>query len=147
MSYSEEDFIPGTPPEIREQVIVATLDLLPEKSRKLYENEYDLFMHWCKKKTVTTESLLLTYLSKIGKTFKCLSLWSKFSRRCLFSGNLSSQTSFNPKYSLSHSPFSPQTHLLDTSKSFLSTPSFLFRFLSLFCYVFCFFASFKNPSS
>ena len=31
MSDSEGDFIPGTPPEIREQVIAATLDLLPAK--------------------------------------------------------------------------------------------------------------------
>lgn len=81
MSDSEEDFIPGTPPEIREQAIAATLDLLPAKSRKLYEKEYDLFMHWCKQKTVSniSESVLLTYLSEKAKTFKCSSLWSKFS--------------------------------------------------------------------
>ena len=38
MTDSEEDFILGISLEIRQQAIAPTLDLLPAKSRKLYEN-------------------------------------------------------------------------------------------------------------
>lgn len=82
-SDSDDDYvISGTPPEIRKLADAVSLDLLPSKSRKLYEKEYETFTTWCKQKNVSniaSESVLLAYLSEKSKTLKSSSLWSKFS--------------------------------------------------------------------
>ncbi|KAJ8910142.1 hypothetical protein NQ315_016111, partial [Exocentrus adspersus] len=58
-----------------------TLSLLPEKSKKLYEKQYDLFVKWCKTKKIYKylENVLLAYFSEKAKTLKLSSLWSIYS--------------------------------------------------------------------
>ena len=44
--------IQNTPPDILETANIATLILLPEKSKKRYEREHDLFIFWRKDKKI-----------------------------------------------------------------------------------------------
>lgn len=77
---SESDEI-CTPPEITEAAKVASLNLLPEKSQKLYVSVYKLFMDWklAKKATSFSESVLLVYFSELSQKYKSSSLWTHYS--------------------------------------------------------------------
>lgn len=79
-SDSEND-IPNTPPEIQEAASVASLNLLPEKSRKLYMTTYDAFLNWRKEKNINSfsESVLLVYFTELSTKFKPSTLWSTYS--------------------------------------------------------------------
>lgn len=59
----------------------ATLNSLPEKSRKQYEKVYNRFMDWCEKNEVKafTESGLLAYFNEKSKDLKSSSLWAEYS--------------------------------------------------------------------
>lgn len=81
ISSDDDEEIMDIPVEIKEKAKAASLGLLPAKSRKIYETEYELFMGWCKKNRVMTvnETALLAYLNELSKRYKNSSLWSKFS--------------------------------------------------------------------
>ncbi|XP_031355092.1 uncharacterized protein LOC116178061 isoform X3 [Photinus pyralis] len=57
------------------------LDLLPAKSRELYENNYLRFMNWRKSQNVDTfsENILIKYLTELSATVKPSTLWSHYS--------------------------------------------------------------------
>ncbi|KAB0804676.1 hypothetical protein PPYR_01646 [Photinus pyralis] len=70
-----------TPPDVAETAKKVTLELLPSKSRKIYEKRYDEFIKWCNSNRINkySENVLLTYFSKQAETYKAPSLWSLFS--------------------------------------------------------------------
>lgn len=59
----------------------AVQDLLPQKSKFLYEKAYKEFLKWCDRKNVNnyTESVLLAYFAERSKTYKPSTLWSHYS--------------------------------------------------------------------
>lgn len=69
------------PTEIVEAAEAATLSLLPEKSKKTYDNAYRRFEDWCHLKNVNgiNETVLLAYFSERSKQVKSSSLWSEYS--------------------------------------------------------------------
>lgn len=61
-------------------------DLLPSKSRKRYEKQYNQFLSWCKEKGVNSfrEEVFLAYFSELSKVLKSNTLWSRYSMmKCL----------------------------------------------------------------
>ncbi|KAK4882654.1 hypothetical protein RN001_005973 [Aquatica leii] len=77
---SDED-IQWTPPELRELAIAAINNLLPEKSKNMYEKEYEKFMAWCATKNVTivTENVTIAFFETISKQYKSSTLWKIYS--------------------------------------------------------------------
>lgn len=71
-----------TPPEITESAKSITAGLLPEKSRKLYEAEYEAFIAWRKGKNTSSfsENVLLAYFSDLSEKYASSSLWCKYSK-------------------------------------------------------------------
>ena len=59
----------------------ATSDILPSKSREIYEKELRQFNVWRKEKAVDllNEDVLLEYFSTIAKTAKASTLWCRYS--------------------------------------------------------------------
>lgn len=70
-----------TPPDILETATKMTNNLLPEKSRKIYEKTYEEFMDWRMKKNTTSysENVLLAYFQEMSEKLKSPTLWTKFS--------------------------------------------------------------------
>lgn len=62
---SEEDL----PPEVTEEAQKVVLDLLPTKSREIYECAYKRFIKWCEEKDIKTysENALLVYFADLAK--------------------------------------------------------------------------------
>lgn len=81
MDVENENDFPLTPPEIREAAEVASLNLLPEKSRKLYNKTYESFLKWQNEKKTTSfsESTLLVYFSELSAKYKSSTLWTYYS--------------------------------------------------------------------
>lgn len=71
-----------TPPELREIANNTLNQLLPEKSRKVYEKDYETFTIWCNSKAVgkITENVLIAYFEEQSKTKKSSTLWSLYSK-------------------------------------------------------------------
>jgi hypothetical protein len=69
------------PLEIIEAASSAVLNLLPNKSRKLYDAAYNRFREWCveKKARIYTENVLLAYFSEKSKDYKSSTLWAQYS--------------------------------------------------------------------
>lgn len=59
----------------------ASKELLPEKSREIYEKQYKKFKEWCAYKNVENlnENVLLAYFYEKSKDFKASTLWSHYS--------------------------------------------------------------------
>ncbi|KAK4887441.1 hypothetical protein RN001_003712 [Aquatica leii] len=76
-----ENEIDCTPPEVREVAKDATKNLLPVKSKAVYEKEYVRFNKWCKNSSVRTitENSLLAYFVEMQKTKKPTSMWIVYS--------------------------------------------------------------------
>lgn len=76
-----------TPPELRQIAENATSDLLPKKSREIYEKEFKNFDIWCTQNKVTSvsENILLAYFEIQSKKKKSSTLWSIYSmlRSCI----------------------------------------------------------------
>lgn len=75
MSDSESDC------EIDKAAEAALATLVPEKSRKIYEETYRKFDSWCAEKNVgnVEEKILLAYFSKLSSAYKPSTLWSTYS--------------------------------------------------------------------
>lgn len=60
---------------------VETMNYLPNKSRKQYEKQYELFMDWKMTKNITSfsEDVLLAYFNELSNKFKSTSLWVHYS--------------------------------------------------------------------
>jgi hypothetical protein len=56
-------------------------ELLPAKSRKIYEKQYQSFLKWCNEKNVEvySENALLVYFNEKSKVFRSSTLWSHYS--------------------------------------------------------------------
>ena len=67
--------------DIKAAVEEASKELLPEKSREIYEKQYRKFNEWCASKTVENlnEDVLLAYFYEKSKEFKASTLWSHYS--------------------------------------------------------------------
>lgn len=81
-SDSEEETISFcTPPDLVERANEATADLLPNKSKKIYEVCYKRFTEWCETKSVgnITENVVLAYLKEKSEILKPSTLWSEYS--------------------------------------------------------------------
>ncbi|KAB0797682.1 hypothetical protein PPYR_08675 [Photinus pyralis] len=112
-----------TPEEISEKAKEVTLQLLPNKSKKKYDIQYDLFMKWCATKHVKrySESVVLAYLSELSAKYKSSTLWSIHSmlkatlsvRQNVDIGSYVKVNAFLKKQSVGHIP--------KTSKTFTST--------------------------
>ncbi|KAJ8974496.1 hypothetical protein NQ317_019454, partial [Molorchus minor] len=73
--------------EIVEAANIAISNLLPTKSRSLYDIAYNRFKKWCAKKNVQvySENVLLAYFSENAKNYKSSTLWAHYSmvKSCL----------------------------------------------------------------
>lgn len=78
---SSDSEFSNTPPDIVEAAKNVSLNLLPEKSKTKYENEYILFINWCQSQKIKkySENVLLTYFGQKAQTLKSSTLWSKYS--------------------------------------------------------------------
>ncbi|KAJ3661734.1 hypothetical protein Zmor_006121 [Zophobas morio] len=76
-----------TPPEIRENARIAVQNLLPEKSKPVYEKQYQVFNKWCteNKIEIISENVMLAYFERMTKNKKSSTVWSSYSmlRTCL----------------------------------------------------------------
>lgn len=71
-----------TPPEIIEAAQETSLKLLPEKSRRRYENAYDKFISWRRIKQIKSsfsENVMLAYFNEISQKIKPSTLWTQYS--------------------------------------------------------------------
>lgn len=77
MDITEEEL----PEDVLEAANMASLQLLPAKSREKYEKQYELFSKWCEQRGIKTlkEEVLLAYFLKLSKEFKPNTMWSKYS--------------------------------------------------------------------
>ena len=75
-----EDFV-CTPPDLKEEVEKSLAELLPEKSKGLYNATYDSFRKWMTSKRAKSisENTVLGYFPELAKTFKASTLWAKYS--------------------------------------------------------------------
>ncbi|KAJ8973903.1 hypothetical protein NQ317_018858, partial [Molorchus minor] len=66
---------------------IAISNLLPTKSRSLYDIAYNRFKKWCAEKNVQvySENVLLAYFSENAKNYKSSTLWAQYSmvKSCL----------------------------------------------------------------
>ncbi|KAJ8976500.1 hypothetical protein NQ317_018444 [Molorchus minor] len=73
--------------EIVEAANIAISNLLPTKSRSLYDIAYNRFKKWCAEKNVEvySENVLLAYFSENAKNYKSSTLWAQYSmvKSCL----------------------------------------------------------------
>ncbi|KAJ8968472.1 hypothetical protein NQ317_009227, partial [Molorchus minor] len=73
--------------EIVEAANIAISNLLPTKSRSLYDIAYNRFKKWCAEKNfqVYSENVLLAYFSENAKNYKSSTLWAQYSmvKSCL----------------------------------------------------------------
>jgi hypothetical protein len=81
MDIENENDFSLTPPEIRDTAEVASLNLLPEKSRKVYNMAYESFLNWQKEKKTTSfsESTLLVYFTELSTKYKSSTPWTYYS--------------------------------------------------------------------
>ncbi|XP_063910019.1 uncharacterized protein LOC135143278 [Zophobas morio] len=71
--------LPGTPPEVAEAA--GAVNLLPEKSQKLYKIAYNQFMKWKQEKKITSfsERVILAYFADLSSKYKISTLWTYYS--------------------------------------------------------------------
>lgn len=69
------------PKNIREAAKLVSLNLMPEKSKRLYTATYNAFKTWRKSKGSNSfcEDVLLVHFSELSKKYSPPSLWSMFS--------------------------------------------------------------------
>lgn len=79
--YESDNEINGTPPILKQMASNATQELLPSKSREVYENSYKRFMKWrqTNKATSFSENILVAYFVELSSKVKPSTLWGHFS--------------------------------------------------------------------
>ena len=82
-SVDEDDIeMQCTPPEVVEAASAAIGDLVPTKSKKIYEAAYQKFVTWCNSKNINvySENVLLAYFLEMMKLgIKSSTMWSHYS--------------------------------------------------------------------
>lgn len=78
---NSEEFVAGTPPEVRELANLASMDLIPEKSKIIYERSYYKFEKYLEQNHINmiSENVLLAYMAKLAENYKSSTLWSAYS--------------------------------------------------------------------
>lgn len=68
-------------PEICDQAEIASLNLLPAKSKTLYENAYKSFTDWKNSSKIksSSERVMMAYFNKLSNQYKPSTLWSQYS--------------------------------------------------------------------
>lgn len=81
MNVSDEENIFQTPPEIRDAANLASFDLIPTKSKLIYERRYRRFEVYLEENNIKliSENVLLAYMAKLSETNKSSTLWSTYS--------------------------------------------------------------------
>lgn len=70
-----------TPPEILEAAAATLGNLLPQKSKDVYEHTYQQFMDWRSNKCATSfsENVIVAYFSELSNKMKASTLWKTYS--------------------------------------------------------------------
>lgn len=78
---------------------IISQELIPQKSKKLYEQQYESFVRWCNEKHVKeyNENALLVYFNEKSKRYCSSTLWSYYSML---------KTTINIKHNIDISKFS-----------------------------------------
>ncbi|XP_023311992.1 uncharacterized protein LOC111691272 isoform X1 [Anoplophora glabripennis] len=73
--------LPSTPPHISEKAENAVQNILPQKSKKVYEKLYQRFMDWRNTNNISTfsENVLIAYFQELMETMKSSSTWTHYS--------------------------------------------------------------------
>lgn len=81
MSESSDFEENATPPDILSAAKDMTNNLLPAKSRKVYDRCYEEFIDWKtqKKAASFSENVVMAYFQELSDKYKCSSLWTKYS--------------------------------------------------------------------
>lgn len=81
MEISSDDEVSSTPPNLTDAANSVISNLLPEKSRRQYENAYQQFKEWCEanKARKISENVLLAYFAEKSKKLKSSTLWAIYS--------------------------------------------------------------------
>lgn len=81
MEIASDDELSSTPPNLTDAANEVILNLLPEKSRRQYENAYQQFKEWCEanKARKISENVLLAYFAERSKKVKSSTLWAVYS--------------------------------------------------------------------
>lgn len=76
-----DDELSSTPPNLIDAANSVISNLLPDKSRRQYENAYQQFKEWCEanKARKTSENVLLAYFAEKSKKLKSSTLWAIYS--------------------------------------------------------------------
>ena len=76
---SDEDCL--TPPEILQEAMAITSNLLPQKSKKKYEKLYEQFMDWKVKQNITSfsENVMIVNFEQLSESNKASTLWVHYS--------------------------------------------------------------------
>ena len=98
-----------TPPVIQEVAESTARNLLPSKSKHLYEIAHQNFVKWrTEKNEITSENCLLVYFEEMSEKYKPTSLWTHYSMlKCMI----------NVKENIDIGKFSAVTALLKNKSS------------------------------
>lgn len=79
LDFVNEELVPE---EVLNAANEALANIVPNKSKSLYEKEYMLFCQWRNKKQVkgVNEKIIMAYISEKSKNVKSSSLWSYYSQ-------------------------------------------------------------------
>lgn len=79
--FEDDEELSNTPPEVVETAKEVVLNLLPPKSREVYECAYNRFLRWCEEKNIKSysENVLLAYFANLSSKMKSSTLWSQYS--------------------------------------------------------------------
>lgn len=126
----DEEIIFGTPPDVAEAARNVSNNLLPEKSKIIYEKRYNEFIQWCMRKKIKnfSENVLLGYFSQKLNHLKSSSLWAIYSmlkttlniRQNVDISKYHKLIAFLKKESSNHCPKKSKTLALDQIKSFIT---------------------------
>lgn len=77
----EEELDSMTPPDLRDAAQNVAKDLLPTKSKKIYELAYKNFNKWKTehKTKSSSQNVLISYFNELSRKYKSSSMWSTYS--------------------------------------------------------------------
>ncbi|XP_043283728.1 uncharacterized protein [Venturia canescens] len=78
---SDDESLCDIPPDLKGAAEKTKIDLLPSKSKKIYEYTYDAFVKWKRerKTNLTSETILMAYFKELSEKYKPSTLWSIYS--------------------------------------------------------------------
>lgn len=119
-----------TPPELVKSAATAINNLLPKKSKNLYQNVYSNFMDWKASKNANSfsENVILAYFNEISKQLKPSTIWSRYS---MLKATLNQQENVDiSTYKKLHSFLKRRSEGYKAKKSKILTANQIQKFLS-----------------